>query len=58
MLILGTPKNISDYYMAEDDISFILQQKGFHPMYQDEDIYYFKLNNKLVKALKEMDIEF
>lgn len=58
MLILGAPKNISDYYMAEDDISFVLQQKGFRPMYKDEDIYYFKLNNKLVKALKEMDIEF
>lgn len=57
MVIRGTPKNIEDYYMADNEVAFILHQKGFQPKYIDEDATYFKLNNKLIKTLKNLDIE-
>lgn len=56
MVIRGTPKNIEDYYMADNEVAFILHQKGFQPKYIDGDATYFKLNNKLIKTLKNLGI--
>lgn len=57
MIIRGTPKDIENYYLADDEMAFILHQKGFIPKYIDGDATYFKLNNKLIKTLKNLDIE-
>lgn len=57
MVIRGTPKDIKNYYLADDDVAFILHQKGFQPKYIDGDATYFKLNNKLIKTLKSLNIE-
>lgn len=54
MLILGKPKRINDYYMANNDEAVFLQTESFIPMYKDDDgVYYFKLNRKLKAFLEE-----
>lgn len=58
MLILGVPSNPQEYYLADEYYSFELQQLGFHPKYKDEDTFYYLMNEKLIKALKKLDIEF
>lgn len=58
MVIIGTPRvdEMSEYFMADGEIAFKLQQANFHPKYVDEDyVYYFKLNNKLKKYLERFD---
>lgn len=57
MIIRGMPKDIKNYYLADNDVAFTLHQKGFQPKYIDEDAIYFKLNNKLIKTLKNLGIE-
>lgn len=57
MIILGTPNNINEYFMADGDLAFELHQKGFIPKYKDEGCLYFKLNNKLKKYLQKIGIE-
>lgn len=57
MVIIGSPKNPNDYYLADEEIAFSLHQKGFVPIYKDFDAVYFKKNKKLLKALKELEIE-
>lgn len=57
MVIRDTPHDIENYYLADDEVAFILHQKGFQPKYIDGDATYFKLNNKLIKTLKNLDIE-
>lgn len=57
MIICGTPKDIDNYYLADDEVAFALHQKGFVPMYKDFDAVYFKKNKKLLKALIELEIE-
>lgn len=57
MIILGTPDNINEYFMADGDLAFELHQKGFIPKYKDEGCLYFKLNNKLKKYLQKIGIE-
>lgn len=57
MIICGTPKDIENYYLADDEVAFALHQKGFVPMYKDFDAVYFKKNKKLLKALCELEIE-
>lgn len=58
MIILGVPDNINDYIMVDNPQSFILQQKGFHPLYRDGKVFYFKKNSKLQIALDEINLEF
>lgn len=57
MVILGSPADVENYYMADEDTAFALHQKGFTPVYKDFDAVYFKKNKKLLKALKELEIE-
>ena len=56
MIIRGTPANIQEYYLADSDLAFQLQQAGFRPVYIDEDAVYFKKNQKLRKYLLKFDI--
>lgn len=56
MIIRGTPKNIQEYYLADNDLAFRLQQAGFKPVYIDEDAVYFKKNKKLQKTLEKFDV--
>lgn len=56
MVIRGTPKNISDYYIADSETAFRLQQAGFKSAYIDEDAVYFKKNKKLIQALQKFGI--
>ena len=56
MIIRGTPKDITDYYLTDGDMAFRLQQAGFKPVYIDEDAVYFKKNKKLQKFLSKFDI--
>lgn len=56
MVIRGTPSNIEDYYIADGDLAFRLQQAGFKPVYIDEDAVYFKKNKKLIQTLQKFGI--
>ena len=57
MVIRGTPDNIEDYYIADGEIARLLHAKGFQPMYKDYEAVYFKRNKKLIKFLKENDLD-
>lgn len=53
MIIIGTPKDINNYFMADGELAFMLEQEGFLPKYLDDGyVKYFKLNNKLKKFLE------
>lgn len=56
MLILGTPNDVSKFFACDEDwLITKLHQKGFPPMYKDEDgTVYFKKSKKLVKYLDEI----
>ena len=56
MVIRGTPSNISDFYIADNETAFRLQQAGAKPLYVDYDATYFKKTNKLIKILKKLGI--
>ncbi len=56
MVIRGTPKNIEDYYIADSEIAFKLQQSGIRSVYIDEDAVYFKKNKKLIQVLQKFGI--
>lgn len=56
MVIRGTPKNIEDYYIADSEIAFKLQQAGIRSVYIDEDAVYFKKNKKLIQVLQKFGI--
>lgn len=57
MVIIGIPKVIDDYYMADDDLAFELERAGFKTKYFDDGVHYFKKNNKLIKKLSDLGIE-
>lgn len=57
MIIRGTPDNMDDYYAAEGEIAFVLQQRGIKPLFVDEEAVYFKKNNKLQKILIKLGVE-
>lgn len=57
MVIIGSPKNLEGYYMADEEIAFVLHQKGFVPVYKDADAIYFRLNKKLKKVLTNLGIQ-
>lgn len=58
MIILGMPRDIENYYIADGDIAFRLHQAGFIPKYKDGDALYFKKNKKLLKFLGKNSLEF
>lgn len=58
MVRIGAPDDISSFYMTDNnEIIFRLHQAGFHPMWRDYEVVYFKKTNKLVKLLKKLGIE-
>lgn len=57
MVIIGTPHDLENYFMADGDLAFQLHQKGFIPKYEDDGCLYFKLNNKLKKYLEKIGME-
>lgn len=57
MIILGIPYNLENYYMVDDDVAFVLQQKGIHPLYRDGNVLYFKKSSKLQKLIKKLGLE-
>ena len=58
MVRLGTPDNISDFFMTDDgEIIFRLHQVGFQPAWKDYEVVYFKKTNKLIKLLKKLEID-
>ena len=57
MIIIGTPNDLENYFMADGDLIWELERAGFRAKYMDEDVQYFKLNNKLRKYLIKLGIE-
>lgn len=57
MVVLGTPSNFDEYFMADGDLAFELQQAGAIALYKDGDCFYFKKNRKLKKILKKLNFE-
>lgn len=58
MVRLGTPDNISDFFMTDDsELIFRLHQAGFSPAWKDYSVVFFKKSNKLIKLLKKLDID-
>ncbi len=46
MLILGKPKDLSNYIVVNSKASYFLHSKGFFPKYRDgENFYYIKTSN-------------
>lgn len=60
MVIIGTPRAdlMDKYYMADGDMIWRLVQEGFHAAYMDDEVQYFKLNNKLKKWLDKNGIKW
>ena len=56
MVIIGTPSNPQDYFMADGDLAFRIHQAGFPPRYSDDGVWYFRLNAKLRKWLEDNGI--
>lgn len=58
MVRLGTPDNIEDFFMTDDnELIFRLHQAGHQPAWKDESVVFFKKSNKLIKLLKKLDID-
>ena len=57
MIIIGTPKDMENYFMADGALILELERAGFRAKYMDEDVQYYKLNNKLKKYLSKLNIE-
>lgn len=58
MIRLGTPDNVSDYFMTDDsELIFHLHQAGHQPAWKDDSVVFFKKSNKLIKLLKKLDID-
>lgn len=55
MIILGIPNNLEDYIMVDGNEAFKLQQVGFKPKYMDEEVLYFKKNNKILKMIEQIE---
>ena len=57
MIILGTPRDRENYFMADGDLAFFFFFFGFLPKYLDDGyVKYFKLNNKLKKFLESKGV--
>lgn len=55
MIIVGTPRvdSLEEYYMADGDMIWELTKAGFTAKYIDDEVQYFKINNKLRKFLEQ-----
>ena len=53
MVIIGTPSNPQDYFMADGDLAFRIHQAGFPPKCSDDGVLYFRLSAKLKKWLED-----
>ena len=58
MIIIGTPRTdeLDKYLMADGNLIWELNQAGFQARYMDEEVQYFKLNNKLKKFLEKLKV--
>ena len=56
MIIRGTPKDINNYYMADNETAFRIEQAGVKPQYIDYDAIYFRITNKLKKVLSKLNL--
>ena len=54
MIIRDTPSDLDKFVMADGELAMVLQQKGFHPLYMDSNVLYFRKTNKLLKFLKKL----
>ena len=52
MVRIGTPPDIENYMMANDDEALILHQAGFMPRWRDEGCIYFAKTVELLEFLK------
>lgn len=57
MIILSTPDDIQNYLALDEDVDFILEQKGEHPKYMENGYMFFKRTNKLIKLIKKLGID-
>ena len=57
MVIIGTPNDLENYFMADGDLSWELERAGVQSKYMYEDVQYYKLNNKLKKYLLKLGIK-
>ena len=48
--------DLENYFMADGDLIWELERAGFRAKYMDDDVQYFKLNNKLKKYLLKLNI--
>ena len=56
MIIRDTPSDLSKYFMADEDLAFVIHQAGIAPSYMDNGAVYFKKSNKLDKVLKRLGV--
>jgi len=56
MVILGVPNDLDSFIMVDDIEGFELQQLGFHPMYRDGEMLYFKRAKKILKAIQNLNL--
>lgn len=57
MIILGVPHDPENYLIADNQLAFVLQQKGAHSAYRDDVVLYFKRSSKLEKILDKLGLE-
>lgn len=57
MIILGTPDDLSGFIAVEDCDNFPLEQKGWHPQYMENGMFYYKKSAKLLKIIEKMGIK-
>ena len=60
MVRIGEPSNLNDYKYTDDlDIILKVHQAGFPPEWKDfSGVVYWRITNKLIKALKKHNIDF
>ena len=56
MIIRGTPKDMENYYMTDNETAFKIEQAGVKPQYIDYDAIYFRITNKLKKVLTKLNL--
>ena len=55
MVIRSTPIDLVPFILIDkdSDLSYVLQENGFYPLYIDSDYLYFVRNKEIEKFLKE-----
>ena len=57
MIIRDTPSDLEKYFMADEDLAFVIHQAGIKPDYIDKGAVYFRKSNKLNKLLKRLGVK-